>query len=373
MSDIQHIETGNVLQLPCPSCGGKLAYSAEKQKIACRYCGYTEDINTANDLIKEQPLDAKLVSEALYEPEKQGKRVFDCDNCGSKFMMETTEVKVTCTFCNSHNVNVEAFTHQYIQPSGVLPFKVSRKKALELFKIWIRKGIFHPNKLKRMAKVENLHGIYLPFFTYDANTVANWSGEAGYHYTETQTYRDSEGNTQTRTVTRTRWVPRSGTLRHFFDDVLIVASNGLTQSEIEKVNPFLLENAVNYDPKLLLGWEAEVYSKTLKEGAEVAENIMDQELRSMSSRELGGDTQRRLRVVSRKFDKTYKHIILPVWLATYVYNNKVYHFLVNGQTGKVGGKKPLSWIKITLAVLAFAAFLFAIWYMRETGVFDNLE
>ncbi len=362
------VQTGDVLQLPCPACGGKMHYSAEKQKIACQYCGYTEDIDRANDLIVEKPLDATLVAASTFVPENQGKKVFDCDNCGSKFMIESTDVAVNCTFCGSNNVNVEAFVHRYIQPSGIIPFKIAEKESLELFKKWIRKGLFHPNKLKRMAKVEYLHGIYLPFFTYDANTVANWSGEAGYHYQDTQrVYVNGEWKTQT--VTRTRWVPKSGTLRHFFDDVLVVASNGLKQDEITGVYPFLLKEAVNYNPKLLLGWEAEVYSLTLEEGAGVAERVMDAELKQLAARELGGDTQRRLRVVSKKFDKTYKHIILPIWLATYTYNEKVYHFIVNGQTGKVSGKKPLSWIKIVLAVLLFAGFLATLYYLRESGVF----
>ncbi len=360
----QHIESGNVLQLPCPSCGGKLEYSAEKQKIACQYCGYTEEVDQANDLIVEQPLFDKIRKLATYEPEEQGKRVFDCDNCGSKFMIETTEVAVNCTFCGSKNVNVEAFDHKYIQPSGVVPFKIGKEQGFELFKKWIRKGIFHPNKLRRMAKVESLHGIYLPFWTYDANTIANWSGEAGYHYQDTQrVYVD--GRWQTRTVTKTRWVPRSGTLRHFFDDVLVVASNGLSQKEISSVYPFLLDQTVNYNPKLLLGWEAEVYSKTLDEGYKDAEHIMDGQLRQLSAQELGGDTQRRLRVVSKKFDQTYKHLILPIWLATYTYQDKVYHFVINGQTGRVSGKKPLSWIKIAFAVFLFLAIIGTIYYFGE--------
>ena len=360
----QHIETGNILQVPCPSCGGKLEYSAEKQKVACRYCGYAEDVDTANDLIIEQPLFDKLRTAATLEPEKQGKRVFDCDSCGSKFMIETSDVAINCTFCGSKNVNVEAFDHKYIQPSGILPFKVSKKQGFELFSKWIKQGIFHPNKLKKMARVESLHGIYLPFWTYDANTIANWSGEAGYHYQTTkQVYVN--GEYQTQTVTKIRWKPRSGTLRHFFDDVLVVASNGLSQDEIQGVYPFLLKDAVNYDPKLLLGWEAEVYSKTLEEGYKDAEGIMETQLRQLSSHELGGDTQRRLRVVSKKFDQTYKHLILPIWLATYTYKDKVYHFVVNGQTGKVSGKKPLSWIKIGLAVFLFVAFLATLWFVKE--------
>lgn len=362
-------ETGNILQLPCPSCGGKLRYSAEKEKIACQYCGYDEEVDKANDLIIEKPLEEGLAAAAFFKPEGEGKKVFDCDNCGSKFMVETTEVAITCTFCNSPNINVEAFEHQFIQPTGIIPFKISQKDGFELFSTWIKKGLFHPRKLKKMAKIENLHGIYLPFFTYDAQTVANWSGEAGFYYTVTESYTDSDGNRQTRSVTKTRWEPRSGTFRHFFDDVLVVASNGLKQGEIEDIYPFTLQNAVNYDPKLMLGWEAEVYSKTLAEGAKVSESIMDASLHSMAGRNLGGDTQRRLRVVSQKSGKTYKHLILPVWLATYIYKEKIYHFIINGQTGRVGGKKPLSWLKIALTIILAIIIIGGLYFLSESKSF----
>jgi DNA-directed RNA polymerase subunit RPC12/RpoP len=360
----QQIKTGNILQVPCPSCGGRLEYSADKQKVACQYCGYDEAVNTANDLIIEQPLFAQLRTSATIEPKKQGKRVFDCDGCGSKFMIETSDVAINCTFCGSKNVNLEAFDHKYIQPSGILPFKISKKQGSQLFSKWINQGFFHPNKLRRMAKVDSLHGIYLPFWTYDANTIANWSGEAGYYYETTESYY-VDGELEERTVTKTRWEPRSGTLRHFFDDILVVASNGLSQKKIQSVYPFVLKDAVNYDPKLLLGWEAEVYSKTLEEGYADAEKNIDAQLLQLCERELGGDTQRRLKVVSKKLDQTYKHLILPIWLATYTYQGKIYHFIINGQTGRVSGKKPLSYWKIGFAVFLFVAFLATLWLIQQ--------
>ncbi len=370
MSDFEeHDIIEKAYSYPCPSCGGKLGYSAEKQKVACGYCGYSEDYSRANDQLIENPLEDAVAAAPKHIVEDIGKKVFDCTSCGSKFMVESDKVKVKCGFCGSHNVNVEAYDHQYIQPAGIIPFMVGRDKAEEGFKKWIRRGWFHPNKLKRMAIMEDLHGIYIPFWTYDAQTDSQWSGQAGYYYYETRQVRVN-GQMQTERVQKVRWKNRSGRLQHFFDDVLIVASHGLDQNDIRKVYPYQLGEVVNYDPKLMLGWEAEIYDVEVDEGYGMADTIMDRRIRDLCSMELGGDTQRGLSIQTRKYLKTFKHIILPLWISSYRYNNKIYHFTINGQTGKVGGKKPISPYKVAFAILMgilfILAFIFLAEFLKET-------
>ncbi len=347
---------------PCPSCGGKLNYSAEKQKVACGYCGYAEDYSRANDKLVEHPLEEAIEKAPKEIVEHIGKKVFDCQSCGSKFMVESDKVKVTCGFCGSDNVNLEAFDHQYIQPAGIIPFLVSRKEAEEGFKKWIKKGWFHPSKLKRLAIMDDLHGIYIPFWTYDAQTDSEWSGEAGFHYYETKRVHVN-GQWQTQQVQKTRWEFRSGSLRHFFDDILVVASHGLEQRHINKIFPYKLQEVVNYNPKLMLGWEGEIYDIEVDEGYARADQIMDRRLRDLCSIQLGGDTQRGLHVESQKYLKTFKHIILPLWISSYRYRNKIYHFTINGQTGKVGGRKPTSPFKVAFAILMCVAFVFGMVFL----------
>lgn len=341
---------------PCPSCGGKLEYSAEKQKIACEYCGFAEDYSRANDQLIEHPLEEAVAEAPKHRAEEIDKKVFDCGSCGSKFMVASDQVKVTCGFCGSSNVNLEAFDHQYIKPAGIIPFAISEHQAKAQFKKWIKRGWFHPSKLKKLAKVEGLHGIYIPFWTYDAQTISQWSGQAGFYYYETRRIRVN-GQMQTQQVQRTRWEHRSGTLRHFFDDVLIVASKELNQQDITRIFPYRLDEVVNYDPKLMLGWEGEIYNLEVDAGYQKADRIMDRRLHDLCSYELGGDTQRMLGVSTEKYLRTFKHIILPLWISSYTYNGKIYHFTINGQTGKVGGKKPLSYWKIALAILIGILFI----------------
>lgn len=365
--DSQYLE--QTISPACPSCGSNLLYSAEHKKIACNYCGYLEEVDNSSDKVVEHSLHEAMEKVADLIPEETGKKVFDCDNCGAKFMVESDKVKVKCGFCGSKNVNLEAYNHQYIKPIGIIPFYVSRDEAERRFKEWIRKGWFHPSKLGNLAVVEDLHGLYIPFWTYDAHTQSDWSGEAGFYYTETVRMRVN-GQMQNKQVQKIRWKRRQGHLTHFFDDILVVASGGLDQKHVERILPYRLEEVVNFDPRLMIGWEAEIYQLEVDKGYQQADQIMDFKIRNMCSAQLGGDTQRNLHVQSNKTGQTFKHIILPVWLCSYVYNDKIYHFSINGQTGRLYGKKPLSWVKIGFLILLFVLFIFGIWFARESGYFS---
>lgn len=357
-----------VPSLPCPSCGSQLRYSAEEQKITCDHCGYKEAVDKSNDQVIEQCLDNAIAEAPTYIPEKEGKKVLECQNCGANFMVDQDKVKVSCGFCGSIKVNTEAFEHKFFQPQGIIPFYISRKQAEISFAKWIKQGAFHPNKLKRLAKMDSLHGIYIPFWTYDAQTESRWSGQAG-HYVNRTPKLNRNGRMSAPQQQQISWRSGSGHLSHFFDDIQVVASGGLAQRHMNKILPFNTNEVVNFDPRLLLDWEAEVYSVDVEQGYQMAEIIMDQKIRNMCAAQLGGEEQRNLHINSSKSNLTFKHIILPIWIASYEYMGKVYHFTINGQTGKTGGQKPISYFKVGAMIFVFIAFLVAVWLLREYRVF----
>jgi DNA-directed RNA polymerase subunit RPC12/RpoP len=355
------------LGLPCKSCGNQLRYDADIQLLKCDYCGATEDIPRAKDKVVENDLKLVFSKAKFYSPEKNAQKVFDCQQCGAKFSVQSTAVNVDCAFCGSKNVNEEAFEHNYIQPTGIAPFTVSFDHAHEKFKHWIKKGWFHPSKLKQIAKADHIHGIYIPAWTYDANSFSKWSGQAGYYYYVTQSYTEN-GQVKTRQVRKVRWEPRSGSFQNSFDDVLVSASNGLKQSYLKGLEPFKLLDSINFNPELLVGWESEVYNVEVDKGYRIAEIEMDARNRSKASSALGGDTQRFLSVESKYSDQTFKLLLLPVWMASYTFKGKEYSFTVNGQTGKVYGKKPISAIKIILLIIVISAIAFTIYYLQENNI-----
>ena len=370
-SDLEYLKSNNtfipsskilekVLERKCPTCSGKMRFSAEKVKLACDYCGYSEDFDKANDKVAEQSLDSFINLAVQSVPEKDEKHVYNCGSCGSKTIIGKTEVLVKCSFCGSKNVNEEAFEHNYFQPTGILPFKIPKSKAKNQFSKWIKKGIFTPSSLNTKAVLGELKGIYLPFWTYDAHTITQYQGYAGYNKSTTQ-QQIVNGKMTPVQVKKTEWEYKSGEKEIYFDDVLVNASKGLKQEETQSIYPFNLKEVVNFDPQLLLGWEAEVYSTDVKEGYKLAEKAMDNQINNVCLSLIGGDIQKDVHVFTNKSKQTFKHIIFPIWICTYFFNDKSFLFLINGQTGKIYGKKPNSPLKIALAIgltILFIAILY---------------
>jgi hypothetical protein len=157
--------------------------------------------------------------------------------------------------------------------------------------------------------------------------------------------------TKTREVQHTRWEDAWGQRADDYDDVLVCASTGLPTPLAESLQTFDTSALVPYTPAYLAGWSAEEYGVELQAGYAVAQQRMDASQQQRCSADVPGDTQRALSVTSSYSDLTWKHVLLPIWIAAYRYRGDVYRFLVNGQTGEVKGKAPYSAAKIALAVV----------------------
>lgn len=319
--------------------------------IACEFCKTTISLPPIEGQIVEHPLQEGLTMADYYTEVPVENTVFHCDNCGSERIMPEDEVALTCPFCASESVNESATETRSIKPDGIAPFTVSKKDAYTAFKTWLGRGWFVPNNLRKLASLEKLEGIYLPFWTFDAHTNSDWSADIGTYYYESRTVRDANGNTRTVQVQKVRWRSASGRHEWFFDDELVIASNGVTQSSANGIFPFKLDQVVPFKPHYTLGWEAELYHLDLKDSFQVVNGIMDRKIESMVIQKLPGDTHRFLKIRTRKTSQKYKHLLLPCWVSAYKYKEKVYQFLINGQTGRVSGKKPLSPTKVALAVI----------------------
>lgn len=357
----------HIVNVPCSACGNELIYDPGKAMLLCPSCGNTQVLPSSNDLVVERSFaDAARLAEQPQGFDVDAK-LFHCNNCGANTSVAKDEVAFNCPFCGSTNVNAEAHQARCIRPAGILPFKVTRANALEKFKTWIGKGFFAPKQLSKLAQLDKIRSVYLPFWTYDAETFSEWSAESGYYYYTTESYTDSSGNVKTKQVRHTRWVRTGGYHQKAFDDVLVLGSTALEQRFTEKIFPYELNDLVNYDSRYILGHESEVYQKDVSQAFDVADSIMDAEIKAEVSKRVPGDTHRGLRISTRKSGITFKHILLPAWIAAYTYKDKVYRFLVNGQTGKINGKKPTSIGKVLLVILLAAAVIGTIIFFATRG------
>jgi hypothetical protein len=211
-----------------------------------------------------------------------------------------------------------------------------------------------------------LFGIYVPYWTYDSMTCTQYAGMRGDDYTETETYTatNSQGQSETRTrlVTRTVWSPVSGRVDHFFDDVLVCASKSLPEHLVDSLSPWDLKALAGFKLDYLAGFKTERYGVALGDGFNKARVIMDNTIRQLCCQDIGGNHQNLTSVNTQHVGVTFKHLLLPIWLAAYRYQNETYRILVNARTGRLVGTRPYSWVKIAALVAAILALLIIVWW-----------
>lgn len=351
-------EAGGTATFSCTRCGADLEFSPGAGSLKCPYCGHENELPTTDEEVEELDFEAQLAALEAAAPTSEEIRI-RCGSCAAETTLPPDATAGACAFCGTPIVATERSV-KTIRPRSVLPFRIERKDALARFREWLGKLWFAPSELKKFATTEGrLRGMYVPYWTYDADTSSAYTGQRGEDYwvTESYTTTDAQGNSvrKTRQVRKTRWYSVSGRVHDVFDDVLVLASRSLPRKYADRLEPWDLENLAPYADEYLSGFTSESYQVDLREGFGVARGIMDEAIRQTICRDIGGDHQRIFSVRTSYRDITFKHVLLPVWISAYRYREKVYRILVNARTGEVQGERPWSVWKIAFAVLAALA------------------
>jgi hypothetical protein len=340
----------------CPSCGGEAQWNPAKQALVCPYCGTVSPakLDQSTGEITEHCLATALRSiDENHRGWDAPKVSVKCQSCQAISVFDPARVSQRCDFCGSSSLIPIEQQARPIRPESLLEFKISETQVRDAVRQWYGSRWFAPNALKNRALTDTLHGIYIPYWTFDAQVHADWTAMSGDYYYETESYTDAQGRSATRQVQKIRWYPTSGSLDHFFDDELVPATRGVQIDLLRKVEPFPSTTELKrYDPGYLSGWVVEQYQIDLVAAAQQSQETMEAKTRSMCAEQVPGDTQRDLDVSADFSAQTFKHILVPVWLVSYDYGSQSYQVVVNGYTGVIAGKHPLSWIKIALFVLA---------------------
>jgi ribosomal protein S27E len=354
----------NEQHFPCEACGADMRFDPGAGQLVCAHCGSTQTLVQgpwAEATIREIDLQTALKDD-LPAPDMEVTRVSKCPNCAAEVAFDPAVHATECPFCATPVV-ADTGTHRHIKPRAVLPFALDEPTARDAMTDWLGSLWFAPNGLQEYArKGRSMQGIYVPYWTYDADTASRYTGERGTVYYETVSVMHN-GKRSTQRVAKVRWRSVSGRVARFFDDVLVLGSRSLPKTFTDALAPWDLAALEPYAPEYLAGFRAEGYAVTLEEGFVEARQIMDATIRRDIRFDIGGDRQRIHSVDTVVRDVTFKHILLPVWLAAYKYRGQTYRFVVNGRTGKVQGERPYSAIKIALAVFAGALVAAAAGYL----------
>ena len=354
MTDIPAVsrDTPSETRFPCEECGADLRFAPGVTELTCAHCGHQQAITakiSLQDATRELDFHAMLARLESNAPMEET-RVTTCPNCGAQTEFQPDMHATECPFCAAAVV-ADTGTHRHIKPAALVAFALTEDTARKAMTDWLGRLWFAPNGLQDYArKGRALNGIYVPYWTYDADTKSNYRGEKGVHYYETRTVTRN-GKTETERVQKTRWYPASGRVARFFDDVLVLGSTSLPKRYTDGLAPWDLSGLLAYAPQYLAGFRAEGYQVPLDQGFTEARSIMDNQILADVRQDIGGDVQRVQDVDTDVSAITFKHILLPVWLAAYKYRDRTFRFVVNGQTGKVQGERPWSAWKITFAVI----------------------
>jgi len=354
MAEVEELAEG-AKRVHCSNCGAELHYAPGTEFLQCGFCGTRNDIPKDINEILEQDILEFLNTEA-EKSEKESHEAVECNSCGSITSLEEQKTAQFCPFCGNHLMLKDASKIEQIKPHALLPFALNQRDAHLKFRTWLGSLWLAPSKLKHMANApEGMSGIYTPYWTFDAKTSSDYSGERGddRHVQESYTAKvNGRSEHRTRTKTVTDWRSVSGHVNVDFDDVLIIGSTSLPKPQAEQLEPWNLQDLLPFREDYLRGFRVESYNIALTQAFTEGKERMTESIKDNVRSDIGGDHQRIHSLDTDWQNLKFKHILLPIWIASYPYNGKTYRFLVNGKTGEVQGERPYStWKIIGLVVI----------------------
>ncbi len=280
-----------------------------------------------------------------------------CQSCGSTLLVESHMLTAICPYCASPSVIQRPPSKDLPTPSFTIGFVIEHEQATNLVRQWIRRShIFVRSDFKRAAP-ELTRGVYLPAYLYGAVADSRYSASIGENYTETETYMstDSKGKPvmRTRTVTKTEWRSLHGDHCCYVVDVVVTASQGVSNDALEAIEPFDLRALRRFTPSLIAGWLAEEPSRSQDVCFKMAHTETIAKVGSMLKNFMPGDSHQNLQFQTDLSREVIDLVLFPIWSFAVQYDEgkPPIQILVNGQTGRVGGHVPISATKVSMAIL----------------------
>ncbi len=332
----------------CPKCGGHMLFDIQKDSLVCQYCGEAQVLEkhyVGGEV--EQPVDYVLPTTRGHRWAEGQERV-SCERCGAIAILPPGQTTDRCAYCGSNRLVTCAEAGDLVEPQAVGLMKFDAEEARSRAKKWLGEGFFAPDDLRSKSNGVELRPAYYPFWAFDGTLELSWRCEV------------NEGSSK-----NPHWVSRSGSEFQFFDDVLVPGMHQLDEEGTAGIEPFKLEELVEYRSEYLVGWQAFTYDRAMSDAILLArEKVVKQVRRSLYSRVEPGRQKRNLEAGAGKWSGlTFKYILLPLWAGVYTYRGKEYRLLINGQTGKVGGKRPRDNIKVALVAMGIGLILLFLGYI----------
>lgn len=264
----------------------------------------------------------------------ESKHAFQCTGCGASMSFGAQEGKLTCPFCASTEM-IEKRDAKTLAANRVVPMVVDQNAAVERMRQWLGQGFWRPSDLADAASVETIKPVYVPYWVFSGRTHTFWSADTSH----------------TPSGARGDWFPLTGEHHGTYDGVLVGASAALSPAESLQIGPFNLAEAVPTDQVDDRRAVREQFAVPRKYARPLARQRLEDLERQACDVEYVPGNSRNVKVNVKVEGMASEPVLLPVWIMAYRYHDEVYRFLVNGQNGQAIGAAPVSWVKVSVAIL----------------------
>lgn len=290
----------------------------DEEDMFCANCG------TEAPRQKEDP-------PAAADTSRQATYNFECSGCGASMSFDARAGSLRCPFCASLDM-VPQKDAKILAPKQVVAFRLGREEAVAAMRQWLGRGFFRPGNLSQQAAVVQMQAVYVPYWVFQAKTHTYWTADTS------QRPAGAQGD----------WYPLSGDHRGSYSNLLIGASGALSPGETARICPFDLTEGVSPEAVDLENVTVEQFSVPRKYARPLARSGLEQlEAQACDEKYVPGRS-RNVHVNVRIDALSSEPVLLPVWIMAYRYKDRLYRFLVNGQSGRATGRAPLSWLKIAI-------------------------
>lgn len=336
----------------CPNCGAAISFLPEETTLVCQFCGFTRKIDerVARESV-EKPLDQVLPTTRAQSWAVNQTRV-TCQQCGVSVILPAGQTADTCPYCGSNRFSTSPSLQELVDPQAIVLFQVAPEQAVASVKAWLGKGLLSPDDLVAEHAGALLHPAYYPFWIFDGTLEVPWFCDVNL----------GAGKVAD-------WEAHTGSHFENFKDVLIPGLRKMSSAELAAIGPFDLEELVEFLPEHLAGWEALTYDSPLADASLRAREMVIRKVRStLPGLVEVGHSKRNFSMGAGKWSGlTYKLVMLPIYIGNYPFQGKRYRLLINGQSGKVSGKKPVDTFKLVMfsiaGLIVFAIVMAILWVL----------
>ena len=314
-----------VIHYKCPNCGDDMAFDAQTGMLSCHSCGRNDNIETFSD---------QFITTTFSEDEANE---YHCENCGAVLITEAETTATTCSFCGAGVVLGDRLSG-VLAPAKVIPFTISKEEAIKAFRSWCKNGRLTPKGFMSADRITGITGMYVPFWLYDLHS------KVQVHAVGTKVREYTRGDY---IYTETKYFDVYRDINLDYVKVPVDASEKMNDQIMDKLEPYHYNQLKEFKTPYLAGYIAEKYNYNDAELFPRAKSKINSFIESYISSTISGysSVTYQNKQINTKQKSSY-YVLLPVWMLYYDYDQSKHAFAMNGQTGKVVGKPPLSFAKI---------------------------